>query len=737
MKTLRLAIDGMHCANCALNIEKRFKETTGVLDMTVNLATNKGTVLYDEARTSPDALLHVFDSLSFTAEIIEDDAPLIDTDRRDREHRTHVHDVRLFALSAVLSVVVVCLCMIPGWHHALGLAVAGLLQGRPQAVGVTVTATEVLLYANVVLMALTIPVQFVCGARFYKGAYFSLKGGSANMDVLVALGTSIAFLFSMWITFEPLFVTGVSVGVVTQSSQTLTNGGMPYFETCCMLITFVLLGKLLESHARQSTNQAVEELMNLVPPVAVWVQDSGEVKEIPLRHVAPGFVLQVRSGDNVPVDGVVLESQAQDGCAHVDESALTGESAVVLHAAGERIFGGTGNAGELFTMQATAVGSDSMMQQIIRAVEEAQGTKAPIQHLADKVASIFVPAMCGLALATFIGWQVAGMVACTSNVMAGLLAMVAVLCVACPCALGLATPTALTVGMGAGAKRGILIKDGTTLQRLCDTRAVIFDKTGTLTYGVERSAGVALTAQTVDAFERANELRPEAADVVHDLTQRGIATYMVSGDKRERALETARLAGIAEDCVYAEVDPLEKGTQVQAIMQLREGAGVVDGADATGCTGAAGDMCAAQRENAGTARDTGGTGAAGDANVAGGTGNTGNTGGVVFVGDGINDAPAMAVADVGMALGSGTDVALGAGDVVLMRDNLADVVVALRLSKATMRKVRQNLFWALIYNVTMIPLAAFGIVAPAIAGACMALSSVTVVTNSLLLKRFK
>lgn len=722
--TIRIAIEGMHCANCAANIEKKYHQVDGVKDVAVNLATNTGTVSYDPQRVSINRLLAVFDELSFTAELIPEDAPLVDEKRRAREKATRKRDFRIFSFSLVMTVIIVGLCMIPGAHHWLG-SVMG-----PLVFGAETTHLQSMLAANVLLMILTIPVQFGCGARFYKGAWASLKSGSANMDVLVALGTSIAFIFSVWITF----------------SGTHVNDGMPYFETCAMLITFVLLGKILETRAKGATNQAIESLMNLAPDTAFVIRDKVEV-EVPLSQVMAGDIVAVHPGEKIPVDGVVESGQTE-----IDESMLTGEPLPVIKQMGDAVTGGTINTTGALTVKALRVGIDSTLARIVRAVEDAQGSKAPIQRMADKIASVFVPAILGIAAATFLGWMVFGVADDMAiRFQQALLPAVAVIVVACPCALGLATPTALMVGMGRGAHYGILIKDGEVLERLVRTKKAVFDKTGTITKGIpqvvsstvdaealrlaaaletksEHPLGRAIIAYAhengidnlpeptefkaivgegiegmvegkhlvvtggvfVDDVDRGqfsfrDEPKGDTAETIAALrNQFDIESYMITGDNKEVGHEIAAEVGIPQDHVYARVKPLEKAEHIKTLKQdLPE-----------------------------------------DESLA-------------FVGDGINDAPALASADIGVAMASGTDVALDAGSVVLMHNKLKDFVSAIKLSKATMRKVKQNLFWALIYNCIMIPLAAFGIIAPEIAGAAMALSSVSVVLNSLLLKRFR
>lgn len=736
--TIRLAIEGMGCANCVANIEKHYRNTPGVISVAVNLATNTGVVTFDPDVASVDDMLHVFDNLSFTAELIPDDAPMVDEGRRAKEAAKAKRDLKVFCVSAVLTLLVVCVGMLPGAHMAVGQALAGLFTaGDP-------TYMQDMFAANLLLMVLTVPVQFLCGARFYRGAYGSLKSGAANMDVLVSLGTTIAFLFSLYITFWP-----VITGNWADAAVMPINGGMPYFETCAMLISFVLLGKILESRAKGATSQAIESLMNLAPPEALVLR-GGVEQLVPLSQVLVGDIVVVRPGEKIPVDGVVVE-----GSSEVDESMLSGEPLPALKRAGDEVTGGTVNSTGSLTLRAMRVGADSTLARIVRAVEDAQGSKAPVQRMADRIAGVFVPVILLIALVTFVAWFALGDSSVLANrVQHALLPAIAVIVVACPCALGLATPTALMVGMGKGAQLGVLIKDGEVLERMCHLTEVVFDKTGTITEGLPRVIAcdvsdealilaVALEAKSEHPLARAvvayaegracggwRELRveqfeavvgegvcgvvdgrelfvgsrvvvdgvdmggfefedapkPDSREAIEKLERDfGIASYMVTGDAEAPARKVAEAVGIASDRVFFGVKPLEKADRVREVR---------------------------------------------DASVKGESG-------CAFVGDGINDAPALAVADVGVAMASGTDVALDAGQVVLMRSSLSDFVTALRLSRATMRKIKQNLFWALVYNCVMIPLAAFGILAPALAGAAMALSSVSVVSNSLLLKRFE
>lgn len=743
-QTIRIAIDGMHCANCVANVEKHYRALPSVIDVAVNLANNTGRVTFDPAQASVDDMLKVFDDLPFTAELIAEDAPLVDEKRRAKETAERKHDLKVFVVSAILTVIIFSIGMIPGWHMAVGHFIASVIFGS------AATHVQAMFAGNILLLVLTLPVQFGCGLRFYKGAFDSLRSGSANMDVLVALGTTIAFIFSLWITFLPVITNNWNDAEVALA----INEGMPYFETCAMLITFVLLGKILETRAKGATNQAIEALINLTPPTA-QVQRGGTVVEIPLAQVVVGDSVLVGPGEKVAVDGEVI-----DGSTEIDESMLTGEALPVMKQPGDSVTGGTVNTTGAITVRALRVGSDSTLARIVRAVEDAQGSKAPVQRLADKIASVFVPCILGISLITFCIWFFfVPPVGVNTLLTQSLLPAIAVIVVACPCALGLATPTALMVGMGKGAQLGILIKDGEVLERLGKLDAAVFDKTGTITVGKPQVVSCSLTPEnlrlaaaletksehplaravveyaqarglvlpspssfqalvgegvegeveghqvkvgssvfvdgaSVGGFEFSDEAKPDAQQTIEELKQSyGITSYMVTGDNAVQATRIASEVGITADNVFAGVKPLEKAECVEAVKAALEAA----------------DPRTSSKQGART---------------------------VAFVGDGINDAPALAAADVGVAMASGTDVALEAGSVVLMRNRLHDLVMSLRLSKATMRKIKQNLFWALIYNCIMIPLAAVGILAPALAGAAMALSSVTVVCNSLLLKRF-
>jgi Cu+-exporting ATPase len=600
------------------------------------------------------------------------------------------------------------------------------------------------------LFLLTTPVQFIGGWSFYKGAYVALKAHRANMDVLIALGTSTAYFFSVFVLFFP--------GVLPVQSNDV------YFEVAAVIIAFVLLGKFMEDYMKSSTSAAVRKLMDLRPSTARVIRNNQE-EEIPAEHIMVGEIVVVRPGESIPTDGVVTEGQSA-----VDEKMITGESIPIEKRPGDEVIGATINKMGMLKFRATKIGSETTLMQIVHMVEEAQASSAPIQRLADRVSEYFVPAVIITAILTFFIWTVI-----LQNFTAGLLAFVAVLIISCPCALGIATPTALMVGVGKGAEAGILIRGGEYLERAQNLTTVVFDKTGTLTKGepsvtdiiaenqneILRLAAIAeqgsehplgeaivrgarergIEVKNAESFEAvpghgikvvvegrtvlvgnrrlmqangidtasyeqqiqalevqgktamlvavnnaiagiiavADTLKENSAEAVRELKALGIETIMLTGDNERTAKSIAAQVGIER--VIANVLPGEKAEVIRKLQAEKKV--------------------------------------------------------VAMVGDGINDAPALAQSDIGIALGSGSDVAKETGGIVLIRDDLRDVVKGIKLSKATMRKIKQNLFWALAYNTLSIPIAAVGLLNPMIAAAAMALSSLTVVGNAALLKRYK
>jgi Cu+-exporting ATPase len=597
-------------------------------------------------------------------------------------------------------------------------------------------------------LLLATPVQFWIGWRFYDGGWKALRGGGANMDVLVALGTSATYFFSLVVT-----VGGLSALPV-------------YFEASAAVITLVLLGKLLESRAKARTLVAIEALSRLAPKTA-RVERDGQVLEIDVALLAPGDVFIVRPGESVPVDGEVL-----GGASSVNEAMLTGESMPVAKRPGDRVFAATANAEGMLRCRATGVGEHTLLADIIRRVAEAQGSKAPVQRLADRISAVFVPVVCAIALATFTGWWLVG-----GAFDDALINAVAVLVIACPCALGLATPTAIMVGVGQGARAGILVKNAEALERAEKTRVLAVDKTGTLTCGepevtdvVPLAAEGALTVGTVLALaaglEQGSE-HPLAKAVLRAAKDSGavlprIADFQatpgagVSGTIEGRrlrlgapdwfpsaALPADRLAALQGEgktvvvlgeneaalAFLAIADPLRESSPA-AVARLK-----AMGVTVVMLTGDNSVTAAAIARRAGIDTFHAGISPAGKAEAIDAL----KSGKVVvaMVGDGINDAPALAAADVSFAMGAGSDAAIEAADITLVRSDLNGVADAISLSRATLGKIRQNLFWAFIYNLLGIPLAALGYLNPIVASAAMAMSSVSVVSNSLLLKRWK
>jgi Cu+-exporting ATPase len=719
--TLDLGVDGMTCASCVNRVERALKKVPGVQEATVNLATESARVTYEASGELEAQLRRAVRDAGY--------APRV-------EQAAKLEDLSPWAGFAPVAIGL-------SLSLPLVLPMVGELFGRHWMLPAWLQ------------FVLATPVQFVLGARFYRAGWHALKAGSGNMDLLVAIGTSAGWGLSVWLW-------------LTQDS------GHLYFEASAVVITLVLLGKWLESRAKRQTTAAIRALQSLRPETAHVLLRAGGEADLPLAEVLAGDRLVVRPGERVPADGVV-----EQGDTHVDESMLTGEPLPVAKGAGARLTGGSINGEGRVVMQATAVGGESVLAQIIRLVEDAQAGKAPIQRLVDQVAAVFVPVVLVIALLTLGGWLLAG-----AGIEVALIHAVAVLVIACPCALGLATPAAIMAGTGVAARQGILIKDAQALELAHRVDTVAFDKTGTLTVGqprlvafvvppggdeaaqlaaaaslqsgsehplaravgraaaqrgiavpqpdavravagrgtegevggrsfligslrwlqelqvplaplqahverlqgdgatlsalVERSTeGLALRA--LMAF--ADEPKPQANQALASLRAQGLRLVLISGDNRAAALAMGRRLGLRDHEIQAEVLPGEKAARVAA---LRAGGQVV-----------------------------------------------------AMVGDGVNDAPALAAADVGIAMGTGTDVAMHAAGITLMRGDVSLVAAALAISRRTVRKIRQNLFWAFAYNVAGIPLAALGYLSPVMAGAAMALSSVSVLANALLLKRWR
>lgn len=724
-KTIK--ISGMTCAACAARIEKKLSRLEGVQHAAVNFATEKATVEYDSSVAKVSGMIKAVGELGYKAEPFEE----VSRDREKEQREKEIKALRIqFIISAVLS---------------SPLVLAMLL---------TIAGVDLAFFHNEYFqLIIATPIQFLIGFRFYKHAFYALRAKSANMDVLIAMGTTAAYFFSIYNAFFKPMEEGAMMKEL-------------YFEAAAVIITLILLGKYLEAVAKGKTSEAIKKLMGLQAKTARVVRNGTE-EDIPIEEVEVGDIIVVRPGEKVPVDGKMLE-----GNSSLDESMLTGESLPVGKKAGDFVIGATINRFGTFKFEATRVGADTSLSQIIKMVEDAQGSKAPIQKIADRVSGIFVPIVIGIAVLTFLIWYLMA-----GNFAMGIISAVAVLVIACPCALGLATPTAIMVGTGKGAENGILIKGGEHLEMAYKLNAVVLDKTGTITKGkpdvtdiislgqmsssgilrlaaiaekksehplgaaiyekgkadlgnlpdpdrFEAIPGMGIVAEAegrllyigtrklmlekginIDGLEAsisgledegktamlvavnniieaviavADTLKESSREAIEELKKMGIQVYMITGDNKRTADAIARQAGISD--VLAEVLPENKAEEVEKLKKQ----GKI----------------------------------------------------VAMVGDGINDAPALATADIGMAMGTGTDVAIEAADITLMRGDLRTIPAAIRLSRRTIRKIKQNLFWAFFYNAIGIPFAAFGFLNPMIAGGAMAFSSVSVVTNSLSLKRY-
>ncbi len=739
---VQLDLSGMTCASCANLIERKLKKTPGVKSANVNFSAEKARVIYDNSATDIKTLIAAVEKAGYKAQLAGTKTP-----EEERHHREE--SIKSYATKFLASLIL-----------SLPLLYFMLLDFFPILPGKEFLMSKM----GIVSLILTTPIQFIIGAGFYKGMWSSLRMKTFNMDSLIAIGTSTAYFYSLW--------------------QWIRGSDDLYFETAAFLITFVLLGKWLEAKTKGRTSDAIKKLMGLQAKTARVIRN-GVTEDLPMEQVVAGDIIVVRPGEKIPVDGVLSK-----GHSAVDESMITGESIPVEKNVGDTVIGATLNKHGSFEFTATRVGSESTLAQIIRVVEEAQGSKAPIQALADKISAVFVPVVIGAALLTFLVWYFF----LGATLSFALMAFTSVIVIACPCALGLATPTAIMVGTGKGAEHGILIKGGEPLEAACKIKAVVFDKTGTLTkgkpevtdvvtvglsdedeilslaasleklsehplaeaivkqaeeeaiafdevtnfraipgHGVEGVVGsskvycgnrklltdiVKLPESTLEKVEGkirtleengktvmiltsekevlgliavADTLKETTVEAVRALEARHIEVYMITGDNRRTAEAIARQVGIKN--VLAEVLPEDKANEVKKLQQ---------------------------------------------ANPKGLLSRK-----VAMVGDGINDAPALAQADLGIAMGSGTDVAMETGGIVIIRNDLRDVLTAIQLSRETMGKIKQNMFFALFYNVVGIPIAArvfmsIGLVLrPELAGLAMAFSSVSVVSNSLLLKGFR
>lgn len=626
-----LPVLGMACAGCSANVERKLKAMDGIKSVSVSLPGRTAMVEYDEKIVTPADMKREVDAAGF--ELIIDEETRVDT----LEKNSYRLLLRRTALSWLFALLTMSVSM--GWVSA----------GSPDA-------------SNQVLLIICIVNMIYCGRQFYLNAWRLLLHRSANMDTLVAMSTLISFGFSVFNTFWGSSFWG-SRGIEWHT----------YYDASVMIITFVLTGRSLEERAKKSTASAIRSLMGLVPRMA-HIVSNGDVTDVPLAAVSVGDVVEVRKGEKIPVDGTLTE-----GTGYVDESMISGEPLPVSKSTAARVLAGTIVSEGTLRFRAEQVGQHTMLANIIRMVQEAQGSKAPVQRLVDKVALVFVPCVLAVSALTFVLWLLIGG---ESVLPQALLSAISVLVIACPCAMGLATPTALMVGIGKAAQCGILVKDATAVEQMCKVDALVIDKTGTLTIP---NKDVDFKSAENIALEDREQLKPHAVEAIAMLKARGIEVWMMSGDKEEAAAYWAKKVGIdhwKSCCMPQDKEDIVRHLQLQ-----------------------------------------------------------GKT--VAMVGDGINDSQALALADVSIAMARGTDVAMDVAQVTLMGDDLRRIADACRLSHNTVAMIRQNLFWAFVYNIICIPLAAgalrlFGVdfqITPMWASALMAMSSVSVVTNSLRLSK--
>ncbi len=738
---LSFSIGGMNCAACAAGVEKALKETKGVYSAIVNIATEKGSIIYNPAILSREEITELVAAAGYKVISFEDEVR--ETDNEEEKMK----QARKRMVGTWAFTIPIMLWMIP--EMFLGI----------------VWPNRVIF--DLVMVVLAVPPLLVFGHRTYVSAYKSVRHGSANMDVLITLGSGAAFITGIATFFSPIAnFAGVSA----------------------MIMAFHLTGRYIEEKAKGKASMAIKKLLELEAKTATLI-DNGQKKEIDIDRVKAGDVLLVRPGEKIPTDGEIIEGETG-----IDESMATGEPLPVQKKPGDEVIGATVNQNGLIKMKATRTGKDTFLARVIKLVEEAQGSKVPIQKFADRIISIFVPIVVIIAILTFITWLIFPDIMRNLTIQAGkylpwvnpypgnltlaLFATIAVLVIACPCALGLATPTALMVGSGMGAERGVLIRNGEAIQLMKDVRTIIFDKTGTITKGKPRVTDILTTdgyddnnVLKIAASAEAGSEHPLGMAIVKNAEEKNLQLEKIEGfqavtgkgieatvDGRKVLVGSSRfitekginIASIKEDILKLE----DRAKTVMVVVNDWEVMGVIAVADVLkedskqaitelkemGLKTAmiTGDN---SRTAAAIAKETGIDQVAAEIMPDGKVDEVkrlqSSMGPVAMVGDGINDAPALTQADVGVAIGTGTDIAIESSDITLVRGDLSSVVKAVKLSRATFRKIKQNLFWAFIYNMIAIPLAVLGLLHPVIAEIAMATSSVTVVTNANLLKRTK
>jgi Cu+-exporting ATPase len=708
-------VDGMVCAACQSHVQKALDQTKGVTKAAVNLMTGQAVVLFDPETVGPEQLLENIRDTGYDAELPRKGLTAIE-EQEDQERAQSV-EVRELARKAILALFLGLLVMfVPMLLPGMGM------HNRIFQAGAAVCTVIAMIY---------------CGGSIYRSAWKVVRHGSADMNVLVALGTGVAAGYSFAITFLPFM-------------------GMAdvYYEAAILILAFVLGGRALEAQAKRQTAGALRKLIHLQPAVAHVIRD-GEERDLPLEHVRKGDLITVRPSEKIPVDGKVT-----GGSSYVDESMLTGESVPVAKNAGSLVIGGTVNTTGSLRFEATTLGEDSVLFRILTLMRQAQGSRAPVERLADRISRIFVPVVLGLAVLTFAGWFLTD-----GHWLRAATAAVAVLIIACPCAMGLAVPTAVMVATGRGAQLGLLIKGGAPLERLHLVDTIVLDKTGTLTEGKPRVTDVRMSdasLRLLAAAEKASEhplarslvqyaetksvAVPDATNFV-SLTGMGVRARVegrdvMAGNKTllvNNGVEVPAAESGMSVAIFVAIDGRFEGS-IAFTDPLRGGASAVvgqlkqAGLQVVLLTGDRQEIAQAVAKQCGIERVVAEVLPEGKTAEIARLKNEGHV--VAMVGDGINDAPALAQADVGFAMGTGTDIAMDAGDVTILHGDLAGVPQAIQLARATWNIMRQNLGWALIYNVIAIPLAALGYLNPVIASAAMALSSISVVANSLRLKRF-